>query len=204
MASASAEALAKLEGVYDFEHPHGVFDVHLRSKGRFFAPKFQCKAEWHATEAGVLEIKFGKYGEYRLEITDPATRSFSGSAVGKPESWRKMKLKRPFSEAEKMLMDSQWELEHPGGKFNIEFRADGYTHFVCPDFPAHSHWSLTNDETPTPLLYINWGKYGEYELTIAADGQTMAGSAKGKPDNWRKARRLGSLGEAAAVHEHDH
>ena len=41
-----------MEGVYDFEHPHGVFDVHLRSNGRFFAPKFQCKAKWHATEAG--------------------------------------------------------------------------------------------------------------------------------------------------------
>ena len=45
MASASAEALAKLEGVYDFEHPHGVFDVHLRSKGRFFAPDYEAPTD---------------------------------------------------------------------------------------------------------------------------------------------------------------
>lgn len=75
---------------------------------------------------------------------------------------------------------------------------------MCNDFPAHSHWRLDNDDTPTPLCYINWGKYGEYELVLSADGQTMAGSAKGVPDNWRKAKRIQALGDAAAVHEHDH
>ena len=40
-----------------------------------------------------------------------------------------MWLARPFSVAEAMLLDSEWELQHPGGNpFKIEFRADGYNH----------------------------------------------------------------------------
>ena len=46
-------------------------------------------------------------------------------------------------------------------------------------------------------VYINWGKYGEYELKMAADGESMTGSAKGRPENWRKAERLRSLGDAS-------
>ena len=30
--------------------------------------------------------------------------------------------------AEEKLMDSEWEFQHPTGKFNVEFRADGYNH----------------------------------------------------------------------------
>ena len=115
-----------------------------------------------------------------------------------------MRLKRTFTVAELMLMDSEWELEHPGGKFNIEFRADGFNHFVCNDFPAHSHWSLPNGESASPTVNIDWGKFGQYELVIAADGLTMSGSAKGKPENWRKAIRLKALGDVAEAHVHDH
>ena len=90
MASADAEAIAKLVGVYDFEHAGGAFDVHLRPQGKFFAPKFQARASWTCTEAGELFIEWGKYGQYKLELADAATRAFAGSAVGKPESWRKV------------------------------------------------------------------------------------------------------------------
>ena len=71
--------------------------------------------------------------------------TFAGSAVAKPESWRKMRRKRVFSIAEQMLMDSVWQLEHPGGSpFLIEFRADAFNHFVCDTFPARAHWTLSN------------------------------------------------------------
>ena len=95
-------------------------------------------------------------------------------------------------------------LQHAGGSFNIEFRADGYNHFICNDFPAHSHWRLDNSESPTPTVYINWGKYGEYELVISADGTSMAGSAKGQPDNWRKAVFVRKLGAVEEAHVHDY
>ena len=160
MASADESALAKLVGVYEFQHPGGTFHVHLRTQGRFFAPNFQARATWNITEGGELFIDWGKYGQYKLQLVDPATRAFEGAAVGKPESWRKMKLHRPFTVAETKLFDSEWMLEHPGGKFPVEFRADGFNHFVCNDFPAHSHWRLEDDATPTPTLQISWGKYG--------------------------------------------
>ena len=204
MASASADAVAKLVGCYKFYHPGGEFLVHLRPEGKFFAPQYQAKATWVVTEAGLLTIDWGKYGNYELQLTDPATRAFEGSFVGQPSNWRKMVLHRSFTPAELNLLDSEWELEHPGGKFNVEFRADAYNHFICTSFPAHSHWRLDNDESPTPSVYINWGKYGEYVLTIAEDGQTMSGSAKGQPDNWRKMKRLKALGKVEEAHVHDH
>ena len=48
------------------------------------------------------------------------------------------------------------------------------------------------------------GAKSEYGLTIAADGTSMAGSAKGQPDNWRKATRLKALGDVEEAHVHDH
>jgi len=173
----------------------------LRSKGRFFAPKFQAKATWELKEGKNLFIDWGKYGKYDLVI-DPATKTGSGSAVGKPESWRKMALKRPFSKAELALFDSEWNFQHPSGSFKVEFRADGFNHFVCSDFPAHSHWRV-EDDLPTPTVYINFGKYGEYLVKLSEDGTTFDGSAKGDPANWRKGTRIGAS-DTAAVHEHDH
>lgn len=193
-----------LEGVYDFVHSGGSFQVHLRPGGKFFCQKFQvAKGTW-TLDGATLKIDFVKFGKYELTAEGADGKAWAGSAAGNPSNWRKMALSRPFSAAERALMDSEWDFVHPGGSFKVEFRADGYNHFVCSDFPAHSHWRLDNGETPTPLLYINWGKYGEYDLTLAADGQSMAGSAKGAPDNWRKGNRLGSTLGRQEVHEHDH
>ena len=134
---ASSAELAKLEGVYDFEHAGGKFDVHLRSEERFFAPKFQAKATWTCDANGKMEIKWAKYGDYDMQMDAERAeeRFFSGSKKGEPSNWRKMKRRREFTVAEKHLMDSEWELEHPGGKFNIEFRADSFNH--CEPLPAH-------------------------------------------------------------------
>ncbi|KAL1527985.1 hypothetical protein AB1Y20_009356 [Prymnesium parvum] len=196
--------MATLEGVYDFQHPGGNFEVHLRSKNRFFCPKFQAKATWELKEEGgehKLYIDWGKFGKYEL-VVDLASKAASGSAVGKPESWRKMAFKRPFCAAELALFDSEWSFIHPKGDFKVEFRADGYNHFVCPDFPAHSHWRV-EDDSPTPTVYINFGKYGEYLVKLSEDGSEFEGAAKGDPSNWRKGKRLGNS-DTSAVHEHDH
>lgn len=66
---------------------------------------------------------------------------------------------------------------------------------MCAAFPAKAYWRIEGVESDTPIIYINWGKYGEYELTMAADGESMAGSAKGKPEKWRKATRIRGLDE---------
>lgn len=195
-------SLKEMQGVYSFAHPGGEFDVHLRDKGKFWAPKFKTKSTWNL-DGDSLTVDFQQYGKYAL--TRQEDGSFSGSAVGKPDSWRTMQKVRPFSVAERAVMDSRWQFEHAGGSFEVEFRADAFNHFVCEQFPAHSHWRLDNAETPTPTLYVNWGKYGEYELEIAADGATASGSVKGRPDDWRKMKNLGVLGSNLKQYaEHDH
>ena len=189
-------------GVYSFAHPGGEFEVHLRTKGRFWAPTFKCKSTWQLDSEGTLSIDFQQHGKYALMSMEDG---FVGSAVGKPESWRRMARKRSFTTAEKAVMDSKWEFEHAGGKFEVEFRADAFNHFVCDDYPAHAHWRLDHAESPTPTLYINWGKYGEYELEIDADGSSAAGSVKGVPESWRRMTNMGALGTNLKQYaEHDH
>ena len=70
---------------------------------------------------------------------------------------------------------------------------------MCEGFPANAYWSMEEllVGSDDAAVYINWGKYGEYELKMAADGESMTGSAKGRPENWRKAERLRSLGDAS-------
>ena len=124
------------EGVYDFQHAGGTFDVHLRPGGQFFAPKFMARSSWELTEDRHLLIDFGQFGDYRLAMTNEQPPMFEGSAVGDPSNWRKMCLKAPFPAAYRKLMDSVWNFEHAGGAFPVEFRADSFNHFVCKDFPV--------------------------------------------------------------------
>merc|ERR1712167_414326 len=115
--------------------------------------KFQCKSTWKLQSDGSLLVDFKQYDH----------GSFSGSAVGDKDNWRTMQKLRPFSVAERAVMDSRWEFEYSGGSFEVEFRADAFNHFVCEKYPAHSHWRIDNPESATPVVYINWGKFGEYE-----------------------------------------
>ena len=63
---------------------------------------------------------------------------------------------------------------------------------------------MLDEESPTPTVEIIWGKFGTYQLVIAEHGESMSGSAKGQPENWRKAERLRDLGVVAEAHVHDH
>jgi len=125
-------APADLEGVYDFAHPGGVFDVHLRPGGRFFAPQFQARASWNL-EGQRLLVDFAKFGRYEFTRVGELEGSadFEGSAVGDPSNWRKMKRRRKFSVAEAKLLDSIWELQHPG-------------------MPRTNELCLTNTSAPVP------------------------------------------------------
>lgn len=186
-----------MEGIYEFGHPGGAFEVHCRPHGKFFAPKFQAKSAWLLHE-GKLQVDFGKFGQYEFVQQEPG--AWKGGAVGNPENWRTMKFVRPFSAAEIKLLGSRWSLIHPGGEFEVEFHADAFNHFVCHSFPAHSHWTMSGNN-----VHVSWGKYGEYDLVIDETGDNMTGSATGAPDNWRKARYIAPL-DAGAVsgHEHSH
>ena len=87
-----------------------------------------------------------------------------------------------------------------GGKFPVEFHSDGYSHFVCKQFPAHSHWSLTGESSDE--LTINWDSYGVYELRLAPSGDLAEGCQKGFPNNWRKMRFLRALDWSQQTQHH--
>jgi len=195
-------------GVYTFQYGKsnggvGEFEVHLRTDCRFFSPDYQQPATWTLDPPlKKVSIEWKKYGQY--ELTQGDDGKWSGSMVGKPESWRKMEFKRPFTTAEMQVFDSEWEFIHSGGSFPVKFKADGYNHFICDQFPAHSHWKLKDGDKPTPTINIDWGKYGKYDLVIDEKGENMTGSAVGNPGNWRKAKRIGKMNETGDVHVHDH
>ena len=118
-----------------------------------------------------------------------------------------MRAVRPLSPAELKLLSptgggTEWSFEYKMGRFAVQFRGDGFNHFVCHEYPAHAHWSLggaNRDE-----ITINWAQYGTYVLRV--DGAAAAGSAKGNPAEWRKMTYIRDLdaGEASEVCGHDH
>jgi len=129
-----------------------------------------------------------QYGKYDLKIGSQGLELLTGHVRGAPDDWRKAVFVRHFSAAELLLFDSEWEFEWSGGSFPVEFRADGYNHFVCKKFPAHSHWSLTNE-----TVSIHWGKYGNYELDIDPASKSASGGVSGNREDWRKARWIRHL-----------
>lgn len=189
-----------------FIYEGGSFPVSFRPFGVFYSPSFPASSSYTANvnpSTNLLEllVDFGKFGKFAF--TSANGLQFEGYLVNTPEKWRKMEFARDFNDCERLMFTggSAWSFEWAKGSFDVEFRADSFNHFVCPSFPAHSHWSLEDNR-----VYINWDKYGEYELMLDPATGTMTGSKKGQPDNWRRAKFLRSLGAdgVTSVPAHDH
>ena len=82
-------------------------------------------------------------------------------------------------------------IKYPVGEFPVEFRGDGFNHFVCKSHSAHAHWDFHESENK---VLIDWAQYGKYEMTIDVASKTMSGNKLGQPANWRKANLIRSLG----------
>jgi hypothetical protein len=82
---------------------------------------------------------------------------------------------------------------------------DGYNHFSCPKFPAHSHWKVIGNNS----VEVNFGKYGDYILNFS-DATHLVGHKKDIPANWRRCTLNRSITPAdkadssAHSHAHDH
>merc|ERR1711924_3293 len=177
-------ARQKMElGWYDFEYDGGTFQVCFRPAGGFFCPEYQAAASWKA-EGDTVHIDWQQYGKNQLQ--KQADNTWAGSTVGKPEDWRKMKQTRALSPMEALLLGdgggTEWDFIYDGGNFNVQFKADGFNHFKCVKYPAHSHWSVTGESE----IFVDWAKFGQYELRVDAAAKAMEGSVKGQPDKWRK------------------
>lgn len=191
-------------GVYAWSYAGGAFDVVFRPSGVFYCPKYPAKAAWRVVE-GKLQVEWGKFGNYEFGVAPGDV--LDGHALGQPTNWRKITYLRDFNATERALLGegfgSVWNFEYAQGSFEIEFHCDGYNHFVCRTYPAHSHWLSTDDG----LLQIFWGQYGDYELRLDAASGTFQGHKAGQPANWRRATFVRSLSAAvaeAAAHDHSH
>jgi len=159
-------------------------------------------------EGNVINLDWGKFGKYQLTF-DPASKHMEGFAVPEnkddEKNWRKADFLRPLSAEESALLGdgagSEWDFEWSGGKFPVSFKADAYNHFVCEEHPAHAHWAWDQQKE---LLTINWDKYGTYEMKINLTEKTMEGSAKGQPEEWRKAQHSRNLIDNKVVEHCEH
>lgn len=214
-----------LPGHYSWSYAGGAFPVALRSNGVFYCSSFPAAATWVSTGDGV-NVDWKKFGKYTFTNEDG---EMVGGQADNLSNWRKMQFIKDFTESEKLVMGdgggSCWLLQYSGGSFEVElrqasnihfchyflihnfgfifnFRCDGFNHFVCPQYPAHSHWTSNDNQ-----VEIDWGKYGKYEFVIDAATGTMNGCKKGEPQNWRRAtfvRPLGVDALASVAHEHAH
>jgi len=178
------------EGVWDFSYDGGSFTIELRPAGVFFCKDYPAHAHWEA-DGNNIAIDWGKFGKYSMVLSADG-KNMDGSATGNTASWRKASKMRDLTAAEFAIMGTEWTFEYDGGSFNVEFHGDG--HFNCPDYPAHSHWSMAEGDQ----LSINWGKYGDYDLKVDGENRTFAGSVRNKADNWRK----GSYVKELPAHDH--
>lgn len=198
---------SEVVGWYDFAWSGGSFEVCFRPAGSFFCPKFQAPARW-SLEGDVVTVDWAKFGKYELKF-DPATKSLEGHALPKVEgddkNWRKASFKQALSPVEALLFGdgagTEWDFAWSGGSFPVQFKADGYNHFKCDEFPAHAHWSLEGTK-----LKISWAQYGNYELTVDPETKTMAGaSVGGDPEkDWRKATLVRNLVDQNTLEDCQH
>mmetsp|Transcript_12399 Transcript_12399/g.36856 ORF Transcript_12399/g.36856 Transcript_12399/m.36856 type:complete len:236 (+) Transcript_12399:163-870(+) len=209
---------SRFAGWYKFTHPGGEFEVCLRPGGCFYAPDFPSNSRWCVLPTGgdSIGIAWGKYGNYQLKVTQPApAMQLEGAAVPPvegdapgPNDWRRMSFARPLSDVEATLLSptgggTEWAFEYESGRFAVQFRGDGYNHFHCQQYQAHSHWKLggaAGDE-----VTISWGQYGTYVMKVS--GRAATGHAAGNPSDWRRMKYIRDLDAAEAQescpHPHD-
>mmetsp|Transcript_5161 Transcript_5161/g.8350 ORF Transcript_5161/g.8350 Transcript_5161/m.8350 type:complete len:205 (+) Transcript_5161:38-652(+) len=197
---------ADIVGWWDLSWSGGTFPVCFRPAGLFFCPSFQAAARW-ALEGDVIRIDWAKFGRYELKV-NVATQCLEGSALPRndadPNNWRKATYKHPLTPVDRVLLGdgagSEWDFEWSGGRFEVQFKADGYNHFICQSFPSHSHWSCEGSK-----ILINWGQHGNYELLIDPEAKFMQGCLVGgnPATDWRKARLLRNLPVTGVVEQCD-
>lgn len=188
-------------GVYNWSYSGGDFDVVFRPHGVFYCGKYPGKAKWEIVDTKLM-LNWGKFGSYEFQIIDHQD-IIEGHAVGAPTNWRKIAYKRDFNPTERALLGdgygTVWNFEYAKGSFEVEFHTDSYNHFVCKQYPAHSHWLSTDDG----LVQIFWGQYGDYEMRL--NGSMFEGCKSGQPTNWRKMHFVRSLtADCGDVPGHDH
>lgn len=149
-----------LTGLYRWSYKSGAFTVCLRPHGIFYCAKYTGEAQW-SVSADSLTVNWPSYGIYEFPLPPKDGGVLEGYVQGNQANWRKMEYLRDFTAGEKRILGdgygTAWDFQYEKGHFEIEFRCDGFNHFHCPSFPAHSHWTMNEEDG---LIVIDWGQYG--------------------------------------------
>jgi hypothetical protein len=149
-------------GVYRWSYKGGQFDVSFRPLGVFQCSKYPGEANWNVNASNLLTVNWKGFGCYEFPLSGGST--IDGYAQGNTSNWRKIEFLRDFSLTEQLILGegfgTAWDFVYDKGSFEVELRCDSYNHFVCPQYPAHSHWTL---DDAGEVVSINWGKYGKKE-----------------------------------------
>jgi hypothetical protein len=200
-----------IPGIYSWSYSKGSFPVEIRTYNNvFYCSQYAAGGSTWSFEGDRLKVNWKKFGDYEFELKSSEPVKFEGYAVNDKANWRIMEFVRPYTPEELIVQGeygagSAWNFEYEGGSFEIQFLFDSYNHFVCPSYPAHSHWSMSEGR----VIDIDWGKFGKYQLQVDSATASMTGSKLGQPSNWRKASLIRSINpvdlEASAhAHAHDH
>lgn len=83
---------------WNFEYQGGSFEVRflVDSFNHFDCPQFPAHSHWKMTSPTSLEIKWGKYGDYELNILGESNQ-LQGSKKNQPDNWRKASLIRSLT-----------------------------------------------------------------------------------------------------------
>ena len=127
-------------GWHDIMWKGGSFEICFRPARNSMCPMSHAQARWEPEDAKV-SLDWGKFGKYEFEVG--ADKTMEGWNVPRniddPNNWRKTAFKRPLCAEELTLIGdgagSVWDFAWSGGSFPVQFKADGYNHFRCEDFP---------------------------------------------------------------------
>jgi len=196
-------------GIYNWIYSKGSFQVEFRSFNQvFYCSSYAVGGSTWQFDGQRTLVDWKKYGCYEFELKSTEPVVYEGNLVGSKENWRRLEFLRSFTPEELLLQGENsagtvWNFEYEHGSFEVQFLFDSYNHFICPTYPAHSHWKMIDGRA----IEIDWGKYGTYDLEIITDEAKLIGSKKGQPFNWRRAQLIRALTAEdleSAHHEHSH
>ena len=155
----------RYEGIYDFTHPGGTFDVQLRPEGNFFAPQFQARATWDLTEDNHLIIDWKRFGKYQLSLVE-SELMMNGLNCGNCGN----ALKKALMEVEGIA----------------EVTAE-----TKSDTGSHPNKVVVKGTASKEAVRVAIAKLdaGRGKFTLADCTPEFEGSAVGDPANWRKMKR---------------
>lgn len=87
--------------VWNFEYEGGSFEVQFMfdSYNHFNCPSYPAHSHWKMIDGKAVEINWGKYGNYELEV-DECCGLMTGNKKDDKSSWRKATFIRPLTPAD--------------------------------------------------------------------------------------------------------